>query len=111
MTCPRLFPLLRFTPAWPELCISALFPVSLTDSRDTSPRKEKERFLIKRLICFEGPTAWLCIPKAYPLTSPVGEMGVWLEVGISEFHSSSRSRWIKTTESVCSAGFKCQPEQ
>lgn len=37
-------------------------------------------------------------------------MGVWLEVGISEFHSSSWSRWIKTAKSVCSAGFKCQPE-
>ena len=58
----------------------------------------------------EGPTAWFYITKAYQLTNPVGEMGVWLEVGISEFHSSSWSRWIKTTKSVCSTGFKCQPE-
>lgn len=35
------------------------------------------------------------IRKFYHLTILTGEMVFWLEIGISEFHSSSQSRWIK----------------
>lgn len=102
--CQKWFSILRFRSMRPELWVSALFPDSLTHNRDKHAKKKKS----DSNYVFDVFWASLLpgyVTKAYQLTNPTGAMGVWVAVGISEFHSSSWTRWIRNTKSVCITGF------